>query len=263
MNIWRMAFRAGNGGPEMWPECLLWGVAAITYEPVMKTNLSLYPPGEPKDLWSRLSPPQKYSLRQVVYEMKKGDIIFAKQGSKIVGKGIVKGPYKFDSKFRIIDPNGNPWSHQVPVRWLANFTEVKAVIGDQQRYTVRKLAGEDFRKFEKSAKVSIKLDATEGQIYKKEANFRRRNGALIQAKKSNSDYRCEVCGFNFEKAYGSLGHDYIIAHHIEPLSGRTRPSITTLNDIALLCANCHAMVHIINPPLSLDKLQKLLRLKSK
>ena len=66
MNIWRMAFRAGDGGPEMWPDCFRLGVAAITYRPIATTDLSLYAAGEPKELWSQLSPAQKYSLRQVV-----------------------------------------------------------------------------------------------------------------------------------------------------------------------------------------------------
>ena len=75
MTIWRMSFRAGNQGYEMWPDCFRLGIAAITYYPLVKTDLSQYPYGEPKELWKQLEPSQKASLRRVAYEMKAGDII--------------------------------------------------------------------------------------------------------------------------------------------------------------------------------------------
>ena len=94
-------------------------------------DLSEYPVGEPKELWTQLAPTQKASLRRLAYEMKEGDIIYVKQGPKIVGKGIVKGPYQFDSKFRLIVPNGKPWAHQVPVEWAADFPEIKILLGSE------------------------------------------------------------------------------------------------------------------------------------
>src|SRR3972149_10393 len=117
MRTWRMSFRAGNQGYEMWPECLRLGVAAITYYPLAKIDLSKYPEGEPKNLWNELEPTQKASLGRVAYKMKGGDIIYVKKGPKIVDKGIVEGAigrnaYKFDTKFRLLDPNGVPWAHQ-------------------------------------------------------------------------------------------------------------------------------------------------------
>jgi hypothetical protein len=41
----------------MWPQCLRLGVAAITYSPFTKIDLSKYDKGEPKHLWDRLEPP--------------------------------------------------------------------------------------------------------------------------------------------------------------------------------------------------------------
>lgn len=56
---------------------------------------------------------------------------------------------------------------------------------------------------------------------------------------------CEVprCGFDFEATYGELGRDYAQVHHLKPLADRTTPSETKLSDLAVLCANCHAMIH--------------------
>jgi hypothetical protein len=166
MTTWRMSFRVGNHGYEMWPQCLRLGVAAITYDPLIETDLSKYPKGEPEELWNQLEPTQKASLRRVVYEMKAGDLIYVKQGPKIVDKGIVKGPakgnaYAFDSEFRLRQPNGTPWAHQVPVDWSTDFPEIGILLGGEQ-VTVKELSSEEVNQIdaeirtvrEKSRKVA-------------------------------------------------------------------------------------------------------------
>lgn len=53
---------------------------------------------------------------------------------------------------------------------------------------------------------------------------------------------CEVCGLDFGKVYGERGNGYIEVHHIRPLHD-SGPTVTALKDLALLCANCHRMIH--------------------
>lgn len=53
---------------------------------------------------------------------------------------------------------------------------------------------------------------------------------------------CEVCSFDFEMTYGTRGHGYIEVHHKNPLHV-TGEVVTQLDDLALLCANCHRMIH--------------------
>lgn len=59
---------------------------------------------------------------------------------------------------------------------------------------------------------------------------------------AGSPVACEICGFDFSQTYGPRGKGYIEVHHIRPLheSGSTR---TTLADLALVCANCHRVIH--------------------
>jgi len=132
MNAWRMAFRAGNRGQSLWKECRELSVAAITYSPLEKTDLSEEQPGDPKALWAKLEPTQKASLRRVAYDMKAGDKIYVKEGPQIVAKGIVIGPYEFDSQHRIVDASGFPWPHQVPVDWSSDFPTVDVLLGGEQ-----------------------------------------------------------------------------------------------------------------------------------
>lgn len=56
---------------------------------------------------------------------------------------------------------------------------------------------------------------------------------------------CEVpgCGFNFHAVYGKLGEGYAHVHHKIPLSSIKESRVTKLQDLAIVCANCHAMIH--------------------
>lgn len=70
---------------------------------------------------------------------------------------------------------------------------------------------------------------------------------------------CEVCGFDFALAFGEIGTGYAQVHHKVPLGVRQRPSETKMGDLAVLCANCHAMVHRGGGCRPLDALLKAAR----
>jgi 5-methylcytosine-specific restriction enzyme A len=53
---------------------------------------------------------------------------------------------------------------------------------------------------------------------------------------------CEACDFDFEQTYGDRGLGYIECHHVEPLH-ETGERSTRITDLALLCSNCHRMIH--------------------
>ena len=63
--------------------------------------------------------------------------------------------------------------------------------------------------------------------------FRERHGSLF----------CTICGFSFHRTYGALGEDYIEAHHVKPISERERATETKVEDLVMVCANCHRMIH--------------------
>lgn len=74
-----------------------------------------------------------------------------------------------------------------------------------------------------------------------------RRSKIADAKARNKGQLiCEVqgCGFDFASQYGALGEGYAQVHHLVPLnksamSGRE----TKLSDLAIVCANCHVMIH--------------------
>ncbi|MFH7002095.1 HNH endonuclease [Flavobacterium bizetiae] len=76
--------------------------------------------------------------------------------------------------------------------------------------------------------------------------FKERKPELIAkakavAKKENRLF-CEVCNFNFEIEYPMIGSGFIECHHRFPIStGGLRK--TKIEDLALVCSNCHRMLH--------------------
>lgn len=88
---------------------------------------------------------------------------------------------------------------------------------------------------------------------------RERNQTLVRKKKKHaSSLNCEVCGFSFRDAYGSAASDYCEVHHLSPFSEIEHSTRTRMEDLAVLCANCHRVVHLRNPPYTLDQVRSML-----
>jgi len=91
------------------------------------------------------------------------------------------------------------------------------------------------------------IAAHEGGIIEKLAMLRERDRGLRKKKlasvlKSGGVISCEACGFDFRDTYGERGEGYIEVHHVNPLHV-TGPTKTNLDDLALMCSNCHRMCH--------------------
>jgi predicted HNH restriction endonuclease len=69
---------------------------------------------------------------------------------------------------------------------------------------------------------------------------------------------CDVCKFDFARAYGDLGEGFIEAHHTIPVSKLDGKARTKVNDLALVCSNCHRMLHR-KPLHTVEELRKLVR----
>jgi 5-methylcytosine-specific restriction enzyme A len=107
-------------------------------------------------------------------------------------------------------------------------------------------------------------EAPEGRYLTMAHRRRERNRRLVarrkeKALKLHGTLECEVCSFNFEEVYGQRGKGFIECHHTKALEefakdgGKTR-----LDDLALLCANCHRMIHSARPWLTISELRSLL-----
>jgi predicted HNH restriction endonuclease len=114
----------------------------------------------------------------------------------------------------------------------------------------------------KLIKSKLIRQADEGESYKAEIRLRKRVPKLIAEKKLKSDGRCEACQFNFNKKYRNLSKNCLVAHHLEPIGSRKKQKRTTLNDLILLCPNCHAIIHSRKPPINIRKLIRTIKTKT-
>lgn len=72
-----------------------------------------------------------------------------------------------------------------------------------------------------------------------------RNQKLAKKAKAVLGYTCMVCEMDFPTVYGEIGKEYIEAHHLTPLSQLKgqKVALDVRKDFAVLCANCHRMIH--------------------
>lgn len=103
----------------------------------------------------------------------------------------------------------------------------------------------------------------EGRTVLRSHLLRERNHQVILLAKKryleqHSHLECEVCGFDFEARYGEIGREFIEGHHMKPVSELKEGEQTRVEDIALLCSNCHSMIHRRRPWLTKEQLKDLL-----
>lgn len=108
------------------------------------------------------------------------------------------------------------------------------------------------------------FEAIEGKILTRLHLQRERSSKLIKAKKAKQIEKygrllCEACGFDFNDAYGERGVGFIECHHISPLCELAGTSKTTLDMLSLVCSNCHRMIHIQRPWLTIEELGSIVK----
>lgn len=115
-----------------------------------------------------------------------------------------------------------------------------------------------------SDKPAFREGFPEGKIKEMLHRSRERNSKLIAQIKTEAlakygKLECDCCGFDFEAFYGDLGAEFIEAHHTKPVSELHEDGADTIKeDIALVCSNCHRMLHRRRPWLIMSELKKLI-----
>lgn len=104
----------------------------------------------------------------------------------------------------------------------------------------------------------------EGKVYFSHHKKRERDPKISKEKKLKvlndfGDLRCEVCDFSFFDTYGDRGKEFAECHHKNPLSDLSDNDTTKtkLDDLAIVCANCHRMIHRYKPWLELDEIKEI------
>ncbi len=93
------------------------------------------------------------------------------------------------------------------------------------------------------------MEGTSTEARSKYRSPKLRQSALQQAKGI-----CEGCGINYWKRAGGLGRHCLVVHHKKQMKDTDQPRETKISELAVLCGNCHLLVHA-NPMRSLTTSQ--------
>lgn len=90
-----------------------------------------------------------------------------------------------------------------------------------------------------------------------------RDAAIDLFIEKNGKIFCELCGFDFVISYGSLGTGIIEVHHTKPLAQIAPGEQTKVEDLMLVCANCHLVIHAGDAMQRLETLRSILPFRQK
>ncbi|MEP7247191.1 MAG: HNH endonuclease [Gammaproteobacteria bacterium] len=173
--------------------------------------------------------------------------------------------------FRRLDPQYTSGGKTGLVRGAKEEEEVwKQFAGDPRR--CRKIARaitasldepEDFADSQNDYIVDDFVEAPEGRLLSRRHVTRERNRKLVEQKKrrvmqTSGKLECEACGFDFALRYGTRGNGFIECHHLQPVTTLAENGKTHVNDLAVVCANCHRIIHRGKPWLTVAELKTLL-----
>ena len=93
-----------------------------------------------------------------------------------------------------------------------------------------------------------------------ESRSRSRNAGLRLAAIQRAAGVCEGCGVNYGQKHGGLGKNCLVVHHKIQIKDTDQPRETKLSELAVVCANCHMMIHSNRmKALTLTQLRKKIR----
>jgi len=100
---------------------------------------------------------------------------------------------------------------------------------------------------------------TEGAVTRISVNAYERNPTARAECLKIHGVQCAVCGFDFEAFYGNVAKGFIHVHHLSLISNAEGlRAVDPKLDLRPVCPNCHAVLHMQNPPFSIEELRALI-----
>lgn len=199
--------------------------------------------------------------RRVGYEPwdAKHHILCSKRTAEIarlvpVGKAAWDLTFESDGSPRLVPKAGRVYGQQVrrPRKLTPSAAAILRRIWDASSRTTTADLSSDVRDSLPDIDDDVPVVGREGRASFYEHIRRERNRAIVVKKKQwvrqeTGRLRCEACGFDFEAVFGPSLAGFCEVHHTIPLGGSTGVRTTRMEDLAILCANCHRAIHRLGP----------------
>jgi predicted HNH restriction endonuclease len=100
----------------------------------------------------------------------------------------------------------------------------------------------------------------EGKVVQVFVNRYERNQKARQECIRHHGDKCFICGFDFSETYGDIAKGFIHVHHLKQLADINKEyDVNPIKDLIPLCANCHSVIHLTKPAMTIDELKKLIK----
>jgi hypothetical protein len=197
------------------------------------------------------------------------DIVVARKGRKMiaaVGTVTRRGFYDPGRARRVgLDP---AFPNFLGVKWHARPRNKELRHAEFGQQTVHEIDAAKYRRLVGTFQPEDDRDVfPEGRELFRQHRSLERNQRLVEcAKRRRRErdplLRCQVCGFSFAEVYGDVGEGFIEAHHTRPLAKKKSPAGTRVEDLALVCSNCHRILHRWKARPGLEGLRRVLTKRS-
>lgn len=105
---------------------------------------------------------------------------------------------------------------------------------------------------------------TEGKVVQVFVNRYERNQRARQECIRHHGDKCFACGFDFGITYGDIAKGFIHVHHLTQLADINEEyDVDPINDLVPLCPNCHSVIHLTKPAMTVEELMKRLKKSSR
>jgi len=144
----------------------------------------------------------------------------------------------------------------------STFTHDRVKLSDTADAIRQMVTDPDELKTNKIDEDTWVTEAPEGKVLTRAHRYRERSRAIVESKKKQvlrklKHLECEACSFSFEHSYGAAGQGIIDVHHTKPVHTLKPGAVTRLEDLALVCSNCHRIIHSQKPWLSIEEVKRL------
>lgn len=141
-----------------------------------------------------------------------------------------------DTAFRV----GDVAALRGQVNWRTQMSGIR--IPDDAAERLRRLWAA-FVKVATRGEARRNIQAMENTLTEATVRLRRRARGLRDRALFESQGICEACRIDFGRILGGAGRRVLQVHHRRQLASADTPRITRLSDLAVVCANCHALIH--------------------
>ena len=181
--------------------------------------------------------------------------------------------------FECVDEAGTTWTFSFKHKVKNSESRITRTTGFVRRYALRsgdsvtirapESAGDPYRiEFQPSGGAELAGEEDipedpgdtlpEGAIRSIRVNQHERNPRNRTKAIERHGVRCFGCEREMTELYGAIAAGYIHIHHMKPLGQSSSQAAPDINDLIPLCPNCHAVVHLKDPPLTIRRLKELI-----